>query len=219
MVTRFIKLSEMESITEKILTEVGYSLDCTGVPSAVLIDEIIEFRYKLDISWEEISHFCQDDLTMAAIIPKERKIILNDSCKNIFEEKMGTLNFTMAHELGHWVLHVEDKQNRQTELAFDNINDTFYCRSFSEKPPIEYQADMFAGCLLMPKPVITQMVNLLKETCPVIKFPQLYRMRDLFQVSISALKVRLHELNLLYIHNGAIYKSKEECCGQLTLGV
>jgi Zn-dependent peptidase ImmA (M78 family) len=209
----------MEIITENILTDAGYSLNCTGDPRAVLVDEIIEFHYKLDISWEEISHFCQEDLTMAAIIPKERKIILNDSCKNLFEEKIGTLNFTMAHELGHWVLHVEDKLNQQTEFSFDNIDDTFYCRSFSKKPPIEYQADMFAGCLLMPKPIIAPMVNVLKETSNTIKFPQLYRMCDLFQVSISALKVRLHELNLLYIHNGSIYKSKEECCGQLTLGV
>lgn len=219
-VKRYISLSEMETITEDILSQYGYPLnfDCNFQP--VPIDEIIEFHYEIDISWEMIDHFAQDSRVMAAIIPKLKKIIMNDSCKELFEEKIGTMNFTMAHELGHWVLHVHDKLNQQVSLVFEEDKEVYYCRSFSKKPPEEIQADLFAGCLLMPKPIIVPLVNQLKEKYKEIKFPQLYRIADMFQVSISALKVRLVSLNLLYIdQSGKIHNSKDDSYGQITLNI
>lgn len=143
---------------------------------------------------------------------------MNDSCKDLFEEKIGTLHFTMAHELGHWILHVDDKLNQQTAFAFEETQDIYYCRSFSKKPPAEFQADMFAGALLMPQPIFTPLINLLKAEHQQIRFPQLYNICDVFKVTISALKVRLHTLNLLFISNdGTIYNSKEDYEGQMTL--
>lgn len=216
----FITSGEMEEITEQILSEYGFPLTWEGKPAVVPIDEIIEFHYKLDISWESIDYMGQDGLVMAAIIPTRRKIIMNDSCKELFEEKIGTLNFTMAHELGHWVLHVEDKLNQQISFLFNDLNDAFYCRNLSKKPPEEYQADMFAGSLLMPRPIIEPLIDDLKRSRKIISFPDLYRVCDVFGVSISALKVRLHYLNLLYIDvNGKIHKSKEEYSGQITFNI
>jgi hypothetical protein len=208
----------MEAITENILTKIGYQL--SSLEGAVPVDEIIEFQYDLEISWEPINHFSQDGLVMAAILPTKRKIIMNDSCKELYEEKIGTMHFTMAHELGHWVLHVADKLNQQTTLVFEEVEDTYYCRSASKKSPEEYQADMFAGCLLMPRPILTSIIQRLKSDGRQIQFPQLYKICDVFKVSISALKVRLHELNLLYISKqGMIYNSKEDYVGQMTLKI
>ena len=102
-VKRFITSDQMETITEGILAEYGYPLSLIRNPHAIPIDEIVEFHYKLDIAWEPIDHFSKDELIMAAIIPSKRKVIMNESCKRLFEEKIGTMNFTMAHELGHWV--------------------------------------------------------------------------------------------------------------------
>jgi hypothetical protein len=216
----FITLSQMETITENILNKVQYSLSWNGTSNAVPIDEIIEFQYDLDIAWEPIDHFSEGDLVMAAILPTQRKIIMNDSCKELYEEKIGTLNFTMAHELGHWVLHVDDKLNQQTAFVFDEDQEIYYCRAFSKKPPEEFQADMFAGCLLMPRPILAPLINLLKDEYQQITFPQLYNICEVFKVTISALKVRLHTLNLLYIDkNGTIYNSKEDYKGQLTLKI
>jgi len=216
----FITTNEMENITEQILTQYGFPLTWEGKPSVVPIDEIIEFHYNLDISWEPIDHMGQDGLVMAAIIPTKREIVMNDSCKELFKEKIGTMNFTMAHELGHWVLHVEDKQNEQISFSFNDVNDVFYCRNLSKKPPEEYQADMFAGSLLMPRPIIEPLIDNLKRSHEIITFPHLYNVCDVFGVSISALKVRLHTLNLLYIDgNGKIHKSKEEYLGQIRLDI
>lgn len=215
----YITSSRMDTITERILEQAGYSMspEANGF-NTVPIDEIIEFQYNLDILWEEIDCFSKDGLVMAAIMPTKRTIIMNDTCKSLFDEKIGTMHFTMAHELGHWVLHVEDKLNQQTALAFQEVEEVYYCRSFSKKPPEEFQADMFAGSLLLPRPVITSVIETLKSEYHQIKFPHLYKICDMFKVSISALKVRLHTLNLLYIDkDGSIHNSKEDYQGQMKL--
>ncbi len=215
----FIHQDTMEKITQGILYQHGYSLDYDeGTLIKVPIDEIIEFYYKIDISWEPIDHLNASNMVMAAIFPTQRKIVMNDSCKELFVEKNGTMNFTMAHELGHWVLHVEDKLNQQLSLAFEADNEVYYCRSFSKKPPEEIQADMFAGCLLMPKTIIVPLINHWKRVSAKIGFPQLYDLCEMFDVSISALKIRLHTLNLLYIDGeGIIHASKEDYQEQMAL--
>jgi len=218
-VRKFITLDQMETITEGILAEYGYPVSSIGNPEAIPIDEIVEFHYNLDIEWKPIDHFDKDGLIMAAIIPSKRKVIMNESWKGLFEEKIGTMNFTMAHELGHWVLHVDDKLNQQIPFPFKE-EDTYYCRNFSKKPPEEYQADMFAGCLLLPKPILVPLIDLLKNTHEVIRFPHLYSICKIFEVSISALTVRLQSLRLLHIdENGIIHKSIDDYTGQMTLNL
>jgi Zn-dependent peptidase ImmA (M78 family) len=132
----------------------------------------------------------------------------------MFLEKMGTMNFSKAHELGHWVLHITEQQEYE-QLSFYE-HETFYCRSFSKKPPAEIQADMFAASVLMPRDVICGAINQLKARGKVT-FPDLYKLKDEFEVSISALTTRVQELNLLYIADKKIYSSKAEAMGQLSV--
>jgi Zn-dependent peptidase ImmA (M78 family) len=104
----------------------------------------------------------------------------------------------------------------QVTLDFKDTSPTFYCRSRSKKPPEEYQADMFAGSLLMPKPIIQKVINNMKAHGK-LQMRQLYKLAPLFQVSISALTVRLKQLDLLYIDDdGKIYDSRSESLGQIT---
>ena len=211
----FITHDEMERITQGILRDYGFDFENKDIPEAVPIDEIIEFHFGLDIHWEPIDHFDPSGLVMAAIIPSDKRIIMNESCKELFEEKIGTMHFTMAHELGHWVLHVSDRENLQTSIDFNNSSQTFFCRSRSKKPPEEYQADLFAGSLLIPKPIIQKIMRNLKAQGN-IQMKQLYWLAPMFKVSISALIVRLKQLDLLYIDDdGAIYDSKSESQGQI----
>jgi hypothetical protein len=95
----FITQEEMELITQGILRDYGFDLDNQSLPIAVPIDEIIEFHYNLDILWEPIDHFDPSGLVMAAIIPSDRKIIMNETCRDLFEEKIGTMHFTMDMNL------------------------------------------------------------------------------------------------------------------------
>jgi Zn-dependent peptidase ImmA (M78 family) len=69
--------------------------------------------------------------------------------KSLLDERAeGRLNFTFAHEAGHWVLHRKLAETPAVPVAG---NPTILCRKKDAKKPIEWQADYFAACLLMPE--------------------------------------------------------------------
>lgn len=210
---KFITLDEMGVITADILSHTGYPLQWSGAIEAVPIEDIIEFDYGLEWRWEDLDHVSGEPV-MAAIYPRGRKIVLNSSFQGLFKEKYGTMMFSLAHELGHWVLHAEDKMGLQNTLFDDDV---FYCRS-NVKSRIEYQADLFAGCLLMPVEIITPLILELWNKEKLVTWEQLYRIAGEFQVSISALTTRLGQLDLVYIDgNSNIHQSREEAVGQQAL--
>ncbi|WP_042198100.1 ImmA/IrrE family metallo-endopeptidase [Paenibacillus camerounensis] len=210
----YLSPEQLENIALHVLYDFGINCDEQSTPMAIPIEEIIEFHYGLDFSWEPIDHFDSSGVVMAAIIPSQKKIIMNDTQKDLFSEKIGTMKFTMAHELGHWVLHVDDKENQQTVLSLEGDSKVFYCRSSSVKPPVEIQADMFAGAILMPKPVMQKAIANLKSTGK-IAMPSLYWLAQLLNVSISALCYRLKQLDLLYVRDGQVYNSESDFNGQI----
>ncbi len=59
------------------------------------------------------------------------------------EAHEGRYNFTIAHELGHHVLH------RQHYI--ERLGTSILCRESGDKPLVEQQADRFAAALLMPE--------------------------------------------------------------------
>jgi len=211
---KFITHDEMDMIVESILVKAGMSNTWQGEISRIDIDAIIEFEYGLEIVWDNIDSFDEDGIVLAAIFPKHKRICMNETQKARFNENMGTMNFSKAHELGHWVLHVTDQQEYKW-LTFDEL-DTFYCRSFSKNQSIERQADMFAASILMPKHIICGAIAELKKR-GYVNFVDLYKLKDIFEVSISALKARANELNLLYITDKQIYFCKADAAGQKSL--
>ena len=83
---------------------------------------------------------------LGAIYVKDRLIYADNALLEDHSE--GRLNFTFAHEAGHWVLHrkfvthAEDSRAERTAII---------CRKKDAKKPAEWQADFFAACLLMPE--------------------------------------------------------------------
>lgn len=210
----YISPEEMNNLASSILEKAGHATSWHGIIEKTDIDALIEFEYGLDIKWENIDHLADDGVVLAAIAPARKIIYMNDSQRVLFKEKMGTMNFSKAHELGHWVLHVTEQQDyEQLSFAPDEM---YYCRNTLRRSPEEVQADMFAASILMPREIISGAIDELKINRRVT-FPDLYRMKDAFEVSISALTNRLHELNLLYIApDKKIYFSEAEAMGQFT---
>lgn len=206
MSTKYIPPDEMESITARVLHKSDISTLWNGYIEKIDIDHIIEFVYGLDIVWEDIDMLDVNGIILAAIKPSEKLIIMNESKKDLFKVKMGTMNFSKAHELGHWVLHVTKQEGYEQSSS---LSTEFYCRNLAKKPPKEVQADMFAASLLMPKEIISEAINELKHK-GFVTFPELYKMADNFEVSISALTNRINVLDLLCIRNKKIYLSVDE---------
>ena len=214
MRNKFISLDEMDCIAESVLTSANIPFTWQGNVTRIDIDAIIEFEYGLEIIWENIDHLAPEEIVLAAIIPIRKQICMNEGRRALFDKEVGAMNFSKAHELGHWILHVTEQDDYE-QLSFSE-NEKYLCRSLSKKHPQEYQADMFAASLLMPKDIICAVINTLKETGSVV-FPDLYRLKDAFEVSISALTRRVQELKLLYIKDKKIYLSEAEALGQYSL--
>lgn len=212
---RYITQAEMDRITSSILINNNLMPTIDKI-SRIDIDYLIEFEYDLNIEWKDIDYLSdEDNEVLAAIHPKSKMILMNETKKNLFEEKIGTMNFSKAHELGHWVLHVTEEENYEQLIFTDN--DRFYCRARFKNNPIEIQANMFAASLLMPKTLIQDYINNLKSYKRV-SFGDLYHLKDKLEVSISALVRRITDLELLHITaDGIIYHSIDEMLGQLKM--
>lgn len=204
----------MDFIAESVLVNAQIPTQWQGTVKKIDIDALIEFEYGLDIEWRDIDHFAPDAQVLAAIVPKRKLIYMNETKQLLFIEKMGTMNFSKAHELGHWILHVTEQRSYE-QLSFQD-HQTFICRSMYNKPPEEVQADMFAASILMPREIIRGAIGKLKENGPVT-FQDLYTMKDNFEVSISALVTRVQTLGLLFISNKKVYSSEEDAYGQISL--
>jgi Zn-dependent peptidase ImmA (M78 family) len=66
---------------------------------------------------------------------------------------LGRYRFSVAHEVGHRRLRrpYVTKNANQTSLFDAPSEPTVTCRSSQAKEPIEWQADFFSSCLLMPR--------------------------------------------------------------------
>ena len=92
----------------------------------------------------------------------------------------GRFLFTLAHEIGHWILHrkhffIDEQQQNIFDLLEDESRDNFiicvkrnesamlYVRKKTPEEWIEWQADNFASSLLMPKDIFKTTYEHLKE--------------------------------------------------------
>ena len=210
----FITNDEMDSIAESVLLKAGIPISWQGNVEKINIESIIEFEYGLDIVWDNIDHLSRDGDVLAAISPKRKIIYMNEAKKDLFKEKMGTMNFSKAHELGHWILHVTEL-NDYEQLSFTD-NERFFCRGGVTRSSEEIQADMFAASILLPKNIVIGAVNQIKER-EIVGFPALYSLKDKFEVSITALTKRIKNLGLLYFQDKKVYSSEAEATGQMSL--
>lgn len=149
------------------------------------------------------------------------------------EKQEGRLNYTLAHELGHNVYHrrkFEEPDYSTQPLLFDeDPKESFAITCHRDnienldntqgRDWIEWQADYFASCFLMPKEAVAEFWKDYKKE-PEFVFgeePASYlaempynelkaeflRFVSTFRVSKKAAKIRLKKLN--YITGGAAY--------------
>jgi hypothetical protein len=131
-----------------------------------------------------------------------------------------SLRFTAAHELAHWVLHSyawrKFWSTRAVEESLDDDDDSlFRLEQRSKSDWIEWQANVFASELVMPRRAFPIAVAAIQSTLGMHKFlgevwiSDHWRSRDdylkicaclaeLFGVSRSAVEVRLRTLKLIH---------------------
>ncbi|MDO4490719.1 MAG: ImmA/IrrE family metallo-endopeptidase [Lachnospiraceae bacterium] len=120
--------------------------------------------------------------------------------------------FTLAHEMGHALLHrqfasrEENMRSYQQQGNQRRLEDTAECFGIREKRElktsydwIEWQANTFAACLLMPKTLIRQTRNLVfSQRVPYMEFLNelCITVMDVFRVSHRAAYYRLKAMDI-----------------------
>lgn len=116
------------------------------VSPPIPVEDIIERYLGLRLSFEDLNEKLGTDDVLGATYVRSKLIWINE---RLFEKSSeGRLIFTCGHEAGHWVLH-----RRYVEAAgrLNSGAEAIVCRGTDSRLPIEWQADYFAACLLMPE--------------------------------------------------------------------
>lgn len=205
------------------------------------IDLIAEKVLGLDFLWESIAEL-PGEMIFGGLVPKKRLIILNEKHQNVFAEKPGLERSTKGHEMGHWDLFI-DKGSLDYPTLFPVGDDGPFAyrnspvgdvaiikmlqadaegrellrkmQSRADEPDEARAVNRYAAALAMPADVLHHEALEIDRT----QWPNLYRLKDRFEVTISALVVRLQQLDLLYVDKDKkLYESKAAATGQMTLG-
>lgn len=109
---------------------------CAPVP----VDEIIELKQKLRLHFVNLTERF-GPRTLGAIDVKRQTILIDSSLDGTnAAHSEPRLRFTLAHELGHWVLHAPHLDDTETTFASERCS----------LRRIEREADRFASALLLP---------------------------------------------------------------------
>jgi Zn-dependent peptidase ImmA (M78 family) len=145
----------------------------------------------LGIVWESIPADNRGEIA-AMILPMQQEIIINERIPAL---KDGFGQSTIAHEIGHWILHInhqaieefKDRIDRGLEIE----TKPFLCRSSTSVKGIEWQAQYFASCLLIPLCLLKKEI----KGRDLTNWKHLSAIADEFGVTISNLTNRLQSLN------------------------
>jgi Zn-dependent peptidase ImmA (M78 family) len=153
----------------------------------------------LDVVWDRIADDAAGKIA-AKILPLERLIEINEEIPQL---RGGFGESTIAHEIGHWVLHIDPKEvDRHLRLREKGVEvevKPLLCRSVENLSGIEWQAQYFASCLLMPQFKLLEKL----EGNDLSKWNDLYEMAEEFGVTISNLTNRLKDLGWVELPQGS----------------
>jgi hypothetical protein len=234
---KFYRNERIEQIAEGRLGEFERKL---GRPISLPVDiELFgDLVLGLSMLWEDIEEL-PGEVVLAGLRARERLIVMNERRKTQMEEKPGWRRLTQGHEMGHWDLFVDQAMLDQQTFFETTPSSIFAYRSSTggqvqvikilmasemgrdllrqinaraDAPDERRAVNRYAAAILMPRTIITDEAK--KTNCT--QWPNLYRLAERFDVTISALRVRLEQLDLLYVDQstGKLYPSRAEAHGQ-----
>lgn len=190
---RYYEKEEIEQIANNLLKKMAehpkykpvYPLDSSRVADFL----------KLAVIWDKIPSD-EEGLIAARILPIQRLIEVNEAILNLPE---GFESSTIAHEIGHWILHIDQNKvnhfSKKLEQGIKISIQPFLCRNINSQQGIEWQAQYFASCLLMPVHILDKK----RQMYDLTNWNDLYKMKNEFGVTISNLTNRLKNLGWIHL--------------------
>ena len=200
----FFSTATLEGIARNALMkyERGY---LNRDPQAVPLERIIEDVYKLTVDYmrlteagDELGRMIYDDgyttrfntdIDNYELVRVSAGTILIESLLVNDSKQYGRYRFTLAHELGHWLLHKQLFSGTRTAAA------TFITDKQSDDSE-EWQANYIAKAILMPVGQVKRGFHQLRAEKGTDK-SKIKILADIFEVSQEAMGYRLSELGLV----------------------
>jgi Zn-dependent peptidase ImmA (M78 family) len=138
------------------------------------VEDIIERCLNIRFGFADLEEATGMKDVLGATYVERRMICIN---QHLLDDKFeGRMIFTCAHEVGHWVMHrAYVSEAKRLGLQGDAI----ICRTSNAKEPIEWQADFFAGCLLVPEDAVKEAFCMVCGVKPL----ELYNIKSAFRVN------------------------------------
>ena len=158
MTTKFLSDAQLDNKASRLL---GRYESINGPISSppVPIERIIEDMLDLNILWDSITESKAQSI-LAGLEPLTKTIVFNDIRSAVTTETPGLYNTVLAHEAGHWELHVDQALLGQQPLPqFERDFSCLYRQSGPNQGPKEIQAHKFMSYLLMPSYLLMEMVR------------------------------------------------------------
>jgi Zn-dependent peptidase ImmA (M78 family) len=149
----YLKSSDLDAAANELLRR--FSKWKGSVPAPPIdVDEIVEGYLRLELEIADLEKRLGIADVLGATWFDEQRICIDQSLEGL----EGRFSFTLAHEVGHWVLHRPMYEaNKVTRPLFARDPDearaaepAIVCRSSQHQAPTEWQANQFAARLLMP---------------------------------------------------------------------
>jgi hypothetical protein len=151
---------------------------------------------------------------LAGLAPEHRLIVLNEDRRAVILGRAGQLNTLIAHEIGHWLLHVDRASLAQPTLLDGTYTLAHATGDGEPSTRDERNAHRFMAYLLLPAELLVPRAR----RCTFTGWGDVYPLRDAFDVTITVLRIRLEELGFLYIDaQGRFHRSRQEAKGQQRL--
>lgn len=226
--TPVLSKSNIEADVENILLDYNNG-NVLNEPQPTPLDELTEFYYGLNMDFKSfqnidilgVSVFTNGNINIfennipKTTMVKKNTIILSEDITNT-----GRSRFTHGHELGHFTYHVHLYSEDDNQLSlFGKLNNIQVCYKIghflssekkylqSQSEWIEWQADYFSACLLMPKKSVDTYLRLngyipnglsskylLDYLSQNDKNKLIEDMSEFYQTSKQATEIRLKEL-------------------------
>lgn len=155
----YLSKRAIEQEATVLLAEYGERFDPVAEPP-IPVDEIIEVHLQLIFEMRDLRQlFGLGDVHGATWVNEGRVAVDQSLDPHNNPRKLGRFRFTAAHETGHWRLHRQYYLKNRAQLKlFDETAEkpAYICRSSARKKRVEWQADLFAACLLMPREMIVK---------------------------------------------------------------
>lgn len=159
----FLSEDAIERDAEALLAEFSSQCGVTLAPP-IPIEDIVEKHLRLKLDFDDLHKLFnvpqsgpQPDIIGAIWFP-DREVRIHECLDpDEFPGTEGRFRFTLAHEGGgHWRLHRQyhETDARQTSLFGDLAKPSVMCRSGQTRDRAEWQADLYASYLLMPKSMV-----------------------------------------------------------------